>query len=200
MTEVEVRLNKNKPFSENRGDMGPEDPHYQVAFWQGETIKCTDKRSGKPVRKMVLLPFDANGELVPDDGKTAPWEVLLPHGPNGTLVKATNYPLWNDDMRALLEKKKKEAADKIEGEDEETDIAWASGRINWVGLLTGSEKYKWEVIQEGGKKKFGFVFISKKNVVEYLVKEKKIVSPDRLSSEWAAVWSQLPGTAGAAAA
>src|SRR2546429_444017 len=67
MAEPVIRLDQSRAYSENRGEMRPDDPHYRVAFFQGEPLKVI--RNGKPATIAVTLPFDAQGDLVPDDGK-----------------------------------------------------------------------------------------------------------------------------------
>jgi hypothetical protein len=179
---VRVTLNRDKPFSENRGDMQPDDPHYLVAFWQGDYVRVLDRRTKRPTKAMVLLPFDAQGELVPDDGKKEPWQ-----GKDSDGKPVTHYPLWNDNMRALHEKKLKELARrKEEGEDEpESDLNWTSGRVNWLGWLTGTQKYTWPVLVVAGKKTFNMDYTSKRQLVEDLVKERGLVKPERLAPDLA---------------
>jgi hypothetical protein len=175
---IKITLNELKPFSENRGDMQPDDPCYIVAYFQGEDIRVT--RKGKPTKIRVLLPFDAQGELVPDDGRTGTWA-----GKDAEGKVVTHRPLWNDDMRALLTKKQKEAQENAEEgvSETQTDIDWASGRVNWMGWLSGQEKYPWEVIVVAGKKTFGKSYMNKRDIVEDLIVERKIMSADRLSQE-----------------
>lgn len=190
--DVEVRLNESKPFSQNRGDMMPDDPHYHVAYWQGEQIKVT--RKGKSVKAWINLPFDSEGNLVPDDGKKEPWQVLLPQGPNGGMVPVTHHPLWTDDMRALLAKKQKELAERTDDEKEDIDPDWAASRINWVGWLKGTEKYdQWYILQAGAKKTFGKVYNAKKDMVADLVLERGIVAPEQLCKEFAKMLPQGQG-------
>ena len=70
MSEIKIRLDRSKPFGECRGDRTPEDPHYRVAHFQGQTVNG----------KIVTLPFDSAGELIPDDGKTESWQGIGPDG------------------------------------------------------------------------------------------------------------------------
>jgi hypothetical protein len=184
MTEVAIRLNESKPHSENRGEMQPDDPHYHVAFWQGEQIKA--ERKGKHIKIMVLLPFDAKGNLVPDDNRKEPWQ-----GKDSEGKLVLHHPLWNDDMRTLLAKKQKDLAERAENEEDEVDVDWASSRINWVGWLTGSEKYdQWHILQAGAKTTFGKVFGTKKDLVIELVTERGLVPPEALCKEFARMLPQ----------
>src|SRR4051812_39126812 len=38
MSEPILRLDRSKPFSECRGERTPNDPHYRVAYWQGQMV------------------------------------------------------------------------------------------------------------------------------------------------------------------
>jgi hypothetical protein len=68
-------------------------------------------------------------------------------------------------------------------------------RINWVGWLTGAEKYEWVVLEVGARKKFKQVFPSKKALVRNLVVDCKVIPPDRVCPELA---QYLPAIAEAA--
>jgi hypothetical protein len=178
MTDVEVRLNENQKFSQNRGEMAPDDPHYHVCYWQGEQVKVT--RKGKVVKAWINLPFDSEGNIVPDDGRKEPWA-----GKDSDNKPVTHYPLWTDDMRTLLAKKQKELAERTEDEKDDIDPDWAASRINWVGWLKGTENYnQWHILQAGAKKTFGKVFNAKKDMVTELVLEHGIVPPEQLCKEF----------------
>ena len=171
----EIRLNENKPYSTNSGDMTPDDPLYRVAYFQGRKVKS--QKTKKMI--MVLLPFDAQGDLVPDDKRQTPFIGI---GPDG---KPTSYhPLWDDDMRHLLAKLEEEARERAEGDgDDEADVDmdWVTDRVDFVGFLTGAASYEWSVVQAAAKKRFSSVYGSKRDLVVDLVVERKVVSPERVS-------------------
>ena len=173
-TEIKIRLNENKPYSENWGEMTPEDPLYRVKYFQGRKIKsATTKKT-----IMVLLPFDADGDLVPDDKRQAPFIGI---GPDGKPM--SYHPLWNDDMRQLVAKLEEEARSRADGDEDgdDIDMNWVTDRVDFVGFLTGSATYEWNVIQEAAKKKFSTVYTSKRDLVVDLVVERKVVAAERVN-------------------
>lgn len=164
MSEVEIRLDKNKPYSLNTGQMTPDDPHFNVAYWQGEKV------SGK----MVLLPFDANGNLVPDDGRTEPWMGV---DADGKQVKY--FPLWNNDRRALLKKRIDRAGkalvqNSVE-EDEEDTVDSLASEVNFAMFLRGQANYPWTLLRAAAKRQFSVNFTSNKQLVEDLVLDFNVV-------------------------
>lgn len=173
MAEPVIRLDRTKTFSECRGERAPDDPHYRVHFQQGQRV-------GKD---MVLLPFDSEGNLVPDDGKTEPFQGLVEGKP------VTHYPLYNKAMRDLLElKKRRGKAAQATGEepvdenpDDETNLA---DEVNFVSWLKGDAKYEWSLLQVAAKQRFSRVFTSKKEMVVDLVMDEKIVPEAELSAEF----------------
>jgi hypothetical protein len=68
-------------------------------------------------------------------------------------------------------------------------------QINWVGWLTGEEKYPWLALSNGAHKDFKQPFTSKKWLVQKLVLERKVVRPDQVCPELA---QYLPAIAEAA--
>jgi hypothetical protein len=170
MPEFKITLDTSKPHSENRGDCLPDDPHYRVKYWQGQLV-------GKD---MVLLPFDANGELVPDDGKGGPWQALNSDG-----KPCTHYPLWNKAMRDLVERKKKRQekvmASPEETEEEDETTEQLSDEVNFVSWLKGQAQYDWPILQVAGKKRYSIMWMSKKQMVIDLVLDHGVVSEDQLA-------------------
>jgi hypothetical protein len=67
--------------------------------------------------------------------------------------------------------------------------------INWVGWLTGAEKYEWLALSKGAQKEFNQPFMSKKWLVENLVVDRKVIRPDKVCPELA---HYLPAIAQAA--
>jgi hypothetical protein len=169
MPEFKLVLDTSKPHAENRGDCLPDDPHYRVKYWQGQMV-------GKD---MVLLPFDAAGELVPDDGKAGPWQALNSDG-----KPCTHFPLWNKAMRDLLERKKKRSERVLttpETDDEEDETAeQLSDDVNFVLWLKGQAQYEWSLLQVAGKKRYSIMWTSKRQMVDDLVLDHKVVSEDEV--------------------
>jgi hypothetical protein len=67
--------------------------------------------------------------------------------------------------------------------------------INWVGWLTGKEKYFWLTVEKGACKDFKQPFTSKKLLVQHLVVDRKVIRPDQVCTELA---QYLPAIAEAA--
>jgi hypothetical protein len=67
--------------------------------------------------------------------------------------------------------------------------------INWVGWLTGKEKYFWLTVEKGACKDFKQPFTSRKLLVQHLVVDRKVIRPDQLCPELA---QYLPAMAEAA--
>jgi hypothetical protein len=67
--------------------------------------------------------------------------------------------------------------------------------INWVGWLTGAEKYIWVALSKGAQKDFKQPFTSKKWLVQNLVLDRKVIRPDQVCPELA---QYLPAIAEAA--
>jgi hypothetical protein len=76
--------------------------------------------------------------------------------------------------------------------------------INWVGWLTGAEKYAWLALSEGAHKDFKQPFTSKKWLVRNLVLDGKVIRPDQVCPELAqylpAIAEAAPTVAASAAA
>lgn len=163
-----LKLDKSRPYSECHGERAPDDPHYRVRFWQGQRVKGD----------MVMLPFDARGELVPDDGKKETWQGLVDGKP------VTHYPLYNDAMRAMLEKKTKSAAAAVqepEAEDEpEEDRADASDDVNFESWLRGEARYEPHLIRAAAKKRYSKNYQKLSELVVDLVLDEKLVPEDEV--------------------
>lgn len=171
-----ITFDRSKPFSECCGDRLPDDPYYRVAFFQGGLL-------GK---ETVLLPFDAQGNLVPDDKKTEPWM-----GVDQDNKPVKYHPLWTPRMREYLAKKEKRIAtlaERMETEDEEQaqleeTTESLSKDVNLVAYLTGDAKYEWPLVQSAARTRFGRVFTSKKQLVEDLVLDEKLITEEQLAAD-----------------
>ena len=182
MAEPTIRLDKSRPYGENRGEMTPEDPLYHVHYWQG----------GKMGGKIVLLPFDSQGNLVPDDGKTAPWR-----GRNAEGKEVEYHPLYNAERRAYLDAKKKKMAsaavpdpneiqddEREDGEDTPLDE-----EVNFESWLRGQAKYPVHLLREAAKKRFSRTYPAndkfKMSLIEDLVLDERLVPEDQVCAELA---------------
>jgi hypothetical protein len=68
-------------------------------------------------------------------------------------------------------------------------------RINWVGWLTGAEKYIWVALEKGARNDLKQPVPSKKWLVQNLVVDRKVIRPDQVCPELA---RYLPAIAEAA--
>lgn len=171
-----IRLDRSKPFSECRGERTPDDPHYRVHFWQGQMV-------GKD---MVLLPFDACDELIPEDPtKSVPYQGLVDGKP------VMHQPLYNQAMRDLVERKKKRhqllspAAAPTENDEEDAGSDAMLDEVNFAMWLRGEARYDWTLLQTAAKKRFSRHFTSKKQMVEDLVLDEKVVPENQVSADLA---------------
>jgi hypothetical protein len=144
MSEAQIRLDRSRAFGTCHGERTPDDPMYRVHYWQGGLMNG----------KRIVLPFDANGNLIPDDGRTG----LIPGiSPDGKPI--SYHPLYDADQRTYLAAKKKKmdavatapAANQIvedgdtahdeddlgagKAEDEVNLEQWLRGRVNYPAYL-----------------------------------------------------------------
>jgi hypothetical protein len=171
---MEIILDKTKPFSECKGERQPDDPDYRVCFRQGEKIN----------KKMILLPFGADLKLIPDDGRTEPWQAKDADG-----KPVTHYPLWNDDMRALLAKKLERLSglDK-KAQDEEHDAdhtVTVTEDVNFALWLQGQARYPWDILQAAARKRFSRVYQTKREMVIDLVLDERVVPEEQVAPDLA---------------
>jgi hypothetical protein len=182
MADPVIRLDRSRAFSECRGERTPDDPHYRVHFLQG----------GKMAGKLILLPFDSNGDLVPDDGKTEPYA-----GINSDGKPVTHRPLYDKDMRAYLDAKKKKmtaaaaptdptAIDEGEGDPSGIDEGTSApeDEVNFVSWLRGEARYQPHVLRAAAKKRYHKTYQNMIDLVEDLVLDEKIIAEDELSPTW----------------
>lgn len=172
-----IRLDTSKPYSEVRGERAPDDPHYRVHAMQGRKVGS----------KLVLLPFDSQGELVPDDGKKEPYEGITVES-----KKVMHQPLYSDDMRALVARLKKKAAEKNpDPEAEEEDEEGAGGGtqtaddVNLVSWLKGEEKYTPQALRAAAKERYHVNYTTIPALVVGLVVDEKLIPEDQVCKDLA---------------
>jgi hypothetical protein len=190
MADPVIRLDRSKPFGENRGDMTPIDPHYKVAYWQG----------GKMGGKTIVLPFDVHGELVPDDGKTEPFQGLNSDG-----KQIVYQPLYTPLMREFLKAKLNRAAavaakqpdpHQLEDDDEDKGLDGLDGgdedEVNFVAWLKGEARYPSHILRQAAKRRFS---INYQKIVPDLVvdcvRDHNLVSEDELCTQYKDVLRKL---------
>ena len=140
--------------------------------------------SGEVGAKIILLPFDAQGVLVPDDGKTDAYQ-----GRTVDDKPVIHQPLYNTEQRALVERMKKAAsrpaptAEEIEAEapisvpGEATDPADA---VNFASWLRGEVRYTPQELRAAAKSRFHVQFVDIKELVIQAVLDEKIVPEDQV--------------------
>jgi hypothetical protein len=187
MAEPSIRLDRSKPFGTCHGERTSDDPYYRVHFWQG----------GKFGKDIVLLPFDSNGELIPDDGKIAPYQgVGLDQKGNKVMVEY--QPLYNELQRKYLKARMDRLTASasrttsqepvIEDEDEHADGLGASSPeddVNFEQWLRGEVRYPPGLIRTAMKKRYHLVQNDISEIVRDLVLEHKLVPEDEVCADLA---------------
>ena len=185
MAEPKVRLDRSpgRPYSTCHGERTPDDPHYRVHFWQG----------GKFGKDMVLLPFDSNGDLVPDDGKTASYQGLG-IDQKGNTVSVDYKPLYDELMRKYLKAKLERLARVAEGaasqepmiEDEHDDDPLGGSPeddVDFKAWLLGEVRYPPTLVRIAMKKKHHLVQNDIGEIVRELVFEHKLVPAEQVCAD-----------------
>lgn len=146
-----LRLDKNRLYSECKGERTVDDPHKDVHYFQHG------------------LPFDANGLLVEDDGKTLEWrhQVIEDNGATKTIIR---YPLYTDEMRATrdrllrrLERKREAPGDSV-------------GEVDFVEFLRGHAKYSPTTLYDAMEAQYSRRFSRVRDVVDELIYEQQVLS------------------------
>jgi len=174
MTDVQIRLDRSRPFSTCHGDRTPDDPHYRVHFWQGGVLGGN----------RILLPFDAHGNLVADDGRKEPKE-----GINSEGKKIMFNPLYDQQMRDFLAAKlrKAQAAPqpaqlqlKEDGDPPQVDeLGEDTGDdVNLEAWLRGQAEYPAGVVRDAYARRFHKHTAKLHDIVIDLVLDEKLVPED----------------------
>lgn len=184
MAATTIRLDKSKPYGTCHGERVPDDPHYRVHFWQG----------GRMNGHHITLPFDVDGELVPDDGKTEPYQGMGLRG-DGSSGPVTYQPLYTKAMREYLAAKLKKVAavaaagvpEIEEPGDSEPDENGAApeDEVNLVDWLTGKAKYQPHLLRAAIQKRFSRKHTKTAEMVIDLVLDEKLVPEDQVCAELA---------------
>ena len=189
MSEPTLRLDRSKTFSECHGDRTEDDPHYRVVHWQG----------GKLGGHIVLLPFDAHDDLVPDDGKTEPYKGKG-IDKSGNLIEVTYQPLYSPLMRKYLAAKlarlaaqaaqRAVPADELGLIEDEDDGSFADdlgqkpgGGVDLVAWLKGQQNYRPQQIRAAVQAKYhrNVSPLSINQIMVELVLDEKLVDENELA-------------------
>lgn len=160
-----LRLDASRYHSRVIGERTAEDPQFGVAFWQDG------------------FPFAADGELVADDGKRAPWDG---RDVDGKPVRF--HPLWTDKMRTALQKRLERLARNLAPQEENVDEHSSPGardqaamEVDLVGWLRGELRYEPWLIQRAAKLRYNKVYARLKDLVVDLVMDERLVAEDQLA-------------------
>lgn len=162
-----IKLDRTRAFGTVHGDRTPRDPHYRVHYWQGD------------------LPFDAAGNLIPDDGRIEPYEGVVEG------IKVMFEPLYNQHRRDLVEKKiarllrgRQEAAEEALGAEAEP-VEDLIADVNLEQMLQSEPgMYPFWMVAEACKQRFFKKHATMRSVVEDLVLEEKIVPEQLVHKAW----------------
>ncbi len=169
-----ITLDRSRTFSEVRGERGPDDPLYRVHYFQ--TYKVGNKR--------VQLPFDSQGDLVPDDGKTEPFQGIADGKP------VTFQPLYDADMRRLVaqlaEKMARPVAQEPGAGEPVIDGAAidASDTVNLAAWLRGQVRYEPHELRAACKQRYHKQYTDIGEMVRELVLDERLVPEAELSAEF----------------
>lgn len=164
----EGKVIKVQDYSEVYGsERQPHDPWANVAFVQDG------------------LPFDINGELVPDDGKTQPFQGM---GPDGKLI--TYAPLYTKKMRDTVEKKMRRIKAGMKSktpapdEDQYEDDTNSPVQINVTDWLMGDAEYPFFLIQHAVKERYSAGLTSVAEIVRFLIIEQKVMKRELVADKF----------------
>jgi hypothetical protein len=166
-----IRLDPTKPHSTCHGERTPDDPHYNVHFFQPYKV-------GK---KTILLPFNQEGVLVADTHKE-PYKGLV----EGKEVMF--QPLYNDDMRALV-KKLEEKVPEPEEEDDEPVIAGSTSEddagkaVDLRAWLRGQFKLSVAQVRSAMKAQHGLNPQTYKEALDFLVNDVHVVPESEVAED-----------------
>lgn len=154
--DVIIRLDRSKKFSTVHGDRTLDDPHGSVVYIQDS------------------LPFDGDGILVPDDGKTEPWDMVH----DGQRIR--HFPLYTLAMREKLKRKIERVTkglpkDEVSEHDDDAIKEDAAEDVNLESWLRGEVKYPPFMIYAACKKRFSKNYTRLRDVLDDLVLDEKII-------------------------
>lgn len=160
-----LKLDRSKRnISEVHGDRTPDDPHYRVCYWQDD------------------LPFDARGELVPDDGKDKPWIGLVEGKPIEFFPLYTPLRRQKRDAKlARLKSGKAALAAEAEADAPAAAKAEPDDDINLEAWLRGEVDYEQFALLKAAKTRYSRNYTRLRDLVEDLVYDEKILPEDQVA-------------------
>jgi hypothetical protein len=182
MSEVTIRLDRSRPYGSCHGERMPDDPHYHVHFWQG----------GMMGGHRVLLPFDAHGNLVPDDGQR-----VVKQGLNADAKPIEYKPLYDDNMRKYLmaKKTKMQALSTIPSQtaivedgdkNDDEEVTSTDDDVNLEAWLRGETTYLAGKVRDAYAKRFHKRTNELREIFIDLVLDEQIIPEDQVSPALAA--------------
>jgi len=186
----ELRLDRSRDFSEAHGERSPQDPHYRVYYFQ-------DK-----------LPFGADELLVADDGKKDSWTESVERE-DGTTKIVRHWPLYDDKMRAILDKKLKKLSSqkrvvtkpqRAEADDDGDDqqLMFGPDEVNLSAWLKGEIDYEPNEIFAAVKKRYSVQYSRLREVVIELVEDQNLVPQAEVSPRLLALTNEPQHSSAAA--
>lgn len=170
MSTTKIKLDRSKYFSTVVGDRLPDDPHYKVHFWQDD------------------LPFDSQGELVPDDNRTGTWRAKT-----ADQKDVEHTPLWTEKMRGKVEKKLArlnkatvsiEDDEPVNAESEDDARKKAAEEVNIGSFLRGEVNYQKWALFEAVRARYGKRYTSIETLVNELVLDEKVIPEEQLADRY----------------
>lgn len=160
-------------YSTVHGDRREDDPHVRVVYMQDG------------------LPFDGEGRLVPDDGRTGPWTVDA-EASDGKPIKINYRPLYDAAMRAKVKKKMDRLARTIKSaapsaDDLAEDIQEreaASDAINLTDWLQGDAECPPYMVYAAIKKRYGMSVTSIEAAVRFLIMDEQVMHGSQVRQEF----------------
>ena len=156
---VTIRLDKSRPYGTVYGERTPEDPTHMVRYWQDD------------------LPFNAQGILVPPDGRTEPWFEIV-ETDTGVPKRLTYRPLYDAARHKKLQDKlerinTRRAAPAPQQRVREPEAIENS--VNLDGWLRGLDDYTPQEVYKAVKTRYSANFHTLRQCVELLVVDEKLV-------------------------
>lgn len=159
-----VRLDKTRPSSQVFGDRMPDDPHYNVAFMQGE------------------LPFDTSGQLVRDNGQTVPFKSITNDGKD-----VIHRPLYDERSRDILLRRlnrlRRGAADSAPATRGPGKKQADLDGINLEMWLRGDIDVDDALVIEAATQRYSKKFRGISHVVDFLVYDEKLIEEDQVDPQ-----------------
>jgi hypothetical protein len=150
------------------------------------TIHSSERTPDDPWFSVVYvqdgLPFDSEGYLVPDDGRTQPFNGA---GPDGKPMAFR--PLYSREMRATVDKKMRRilaslrSRTPIEDDGEDLNTHEVASDVSIMDWLMGDADYPFHQIQPAVKRRWGASLPNIAEVVRFLVLEMNVIPKEQVA-------------------